>query len=110
MLNNLLADEQFTNIQKAQAGLTRIFQDASKKSSFYRVLKNDQSLGVLLPDKLWKKMINVLNKLEKQNKLLQNQINKNEESYFWMKASESTLSKIWDNEEDSIYDKYVQKK
>lgn len=53
MNQQLVNYEKFTNIQKAQAGLTRLFVDAEKTSTYYRVLKNDQSLGVLLPNSLW---------------------------------------------------------
>lgn len=53
MISQLINDEKFTNIQKAQAGLTRLFLDARKSLSFYRVMRNDESLGVLVPDNLW---------------------------------------------------------
>ncbi len=56
MIQQLVNLEKFTNIQKAQAGLTRLFAEAEKSASFYRVLKNDQSLGVLLPESLWKSL------------------------------------------------------
>lgn len=49
----LINDEKFTNIQKAQAGLTRLFLDAKKSLSFYRVMKNDTPLGVLVPEEIW---------------------------------------------------------
>lgn len=49
----LIADERFTNIQRAQAGLTKLFQAADKSGTFYRVLKNDQPLGVLIPNSVW---------------------------------------------------------
>lgn len=49
----LIADERFTNIQRAQAGLTKLFQSAGKSGTFYRVLKNDQPLGVLIPNSVW---------------------------------------------------------
>ena len=39
MITQLIRDEKFTNIQKAQAGLTRLFRLAAKTGSFYRVLK-----------------------------------------------------------------------
>ena len=48
--------EQFTNIQKAQAGLTKLFLEASKSLSFFRVLKNDQPVGVLIPNNLWESL------------------------------------------------------
>ena len=49
----LINFEKFTNIQKAQAGLTRLFNEAKKTTSFYRVLKNDKPLGVLIPNNIW---------------------------------------------------------
>ncbi len=50
---NLLKKEKFTNIQRAQAGLTRLFEQARKDKTYYRVMKNDQPLGVLVPDEVW---------------------------------------------------------
>jgi PHD/YefM family antitoxin component YafN of YafNO toxin-antitoxin module len=49
----LINDEKFTNIQKAQAGLTKLFLKARKSLSFYRVMKNDVPLGVLIPEEMW---------------------------------------------------------
>lgn len=57
MIQQLINDEKFTNIQKAQAGLTRLFRLAAKTGSFYRVLKNDEALGVLIPNPLWEDII-----------------------------------------------------
>lgn len=53
----LINDEKFTNIQRAQAGLTRLFRLAARNGSFYRVLKNDEPLGVLIPNLLWEDII-----------------------------------------------------
>lgn len=49
----IIRNEKFTNIQNAQAGLTKLFKAASKSASFYRVLKNDEPLGVLIPNNVW---------------------------------------------------------
>lgn len=57
MIQQLINDEKFTNIQNAQAGLTKLFSQASSTSSFYRVLKNDQSLGVLVPNNMWESLV-----------------------------------------------------
>lgn len=57
MLQQILSDEKFTNIQRAQAGLTRLFQKAGQTLSFYRVMKNDEPVGVLLPTNLWESII-----------------------------------------------------
>lgn len=63
MLQQLISDEKFTNVQRAQAGLTRLFKKAAKTKSFYRVLKNDQPLGVLLPNSMWEGLIEDLEAL-----------------------------------------------
>ncbi len=56
-MKQLISSEKFTNIQKAQAGLTRLFEDAANTDTFYRVLKNDQALGVLIPNDMWEDLI-----------------------------------------------------
>ncbi len=53
MIQQLINDEKFTNIQKAQAGLTKLFLKAQTTLCFFRVMKNDKPLGVLLPENLW---------------------------------------------------------
>lgn len=63
MIQQLINDEKFTNIQRAQAGLTKLFANASKTSSFYRVMKNDQALGVLMPEKMWQSLVEDLEAL-----------------------------------------------
>ncbi len=67
MIQQLINDERFTNIQRAQAGLTRLFLEAKKTGSFYRVMKNDQPLGVLLPDDLWQSLTEDLEALSSPN-------------------------------------------
>ncbi len=67
MIQQLINDEKFTNIQRAQAGLTRLFLEAKKTGSFYRVMKNDQPLGVLLPDDLWQSLTEDLEALSSPN-------------------------------------------
>ncbi len=49
----LIKNEKFANIQRAQAGLTKLFKDAQKTDSFYRVMKNDTPMGVLIPNDMW---------------------------------------------------------
>lgn len=67
MIQQLINDEKFTNIAQAQAGLTKLFNNAASTSSFYRVLKNDQSLGVLVPEKMWASLIEDLEALSSPN-------------------------------------------
>lgn len=56
-MKQLIRDEKFTNIQRAQAGLTRLFEKARKTMSFYRVMKNDKPLGVLVPNEMWEDFV-----------------------------------------------------
>lgn len=67
MSPQLISQEKFTNIQKAQAGLTRLFKHADKTRSFYRVLKNDQPLGVLIPNKVWEDFLEDLEASSSEN-------------------------------------------
>lgn len=53
MIQQLINDQKFINVQGAQAGLTKLFEDADKTGTFYTVLKNDKPLGVLLSKKRW---------------------------------------------------------
>ena len=67
MIQQLINDQKFTNIQKAQAGLTRLFADAEKTESFYTVLKNDEPLGVLLPRRMWEGLTEDLEAMSSPN-------------------------------------------
>lgn len=65
----LISSEKFTNVQKVQAGLTKIFRDAEKSDSFYRVMRNDESLGVLVPNDVWQSFIEDFESLSSQSYL-----------------------------------------
>lgn len=67
MIQQLINDEKFTNIQKAQAGLTRLFRSAARNGNFYRVLKNDKPLGVLIPNTLWEDIIEDMEAMSSPN-------------------------------------------
>lgn len=67
MIQQLINDEKFTNIQKAQAGLTRLFAEADKSASFFTVLKNDKPLGTLVPRKMWESLLEDLEALSSPN-------------------------------------------
>lgn len=56
IMKQLINNERFTNIQRAQAGLTKLFLNAQKTGSFYRVLKNDRPLGVLIPEDIFQSL------------------------------------------------------
>ncbi len=67
MAKQLIIDERFANIQKAQAGLTKLFTEAEKSGNFYTVLRNDQPLGVLVPRNVWRSLIEDLEALSSPN-------------------------------------------
>ena len=69
MDKQIIANEEFTSIQKAQAGLTRLLERAARKGSFYRVMKNNKPLGVLIPDSLWLSFLEDLEALSSQRYL-----------------------------------------
>jgi len=62
-MRQLIADEEFISIQQAQAGLTRIIKNAERKGKIIRILRNNQSLGVILPNKVWQKFLDKLEEL-----------------------------------------------
>lgn len=63
MSKQLITSQDFTNIQEAQAGLAKLFSLAEKKGKFYRVMKNNKPLGVLIPDKIWESFLEDLEAL-----------------------------------------------
>lgn len=67
MIQQLINDQKFTNVQGAQAGLTRLFADADESGSFYTVLKNDKPLGVLISQKRWESLTEDLEALSSPN-------------------------------------------
>ena len=67
MIQQLINDQKFTNIQKAQAGLTKLFAQADKSGTFYTVLKNDEPLGVLMPRRMWESLVEDLEAMSSPN-------------------------------------------
>ncbi len=67
MIQQLINDQKFINVQGAQAGLTRLFADADKTGTFYTVLKNDKPLGVLMSKRRWDSLSEDLEALSSPN-------------------------------------------
>ena len=63
----LINIERFTNFQKAQAGLTRLFEKAKNNSAFYRVMRNNKPLGVIIPNNMWESITEDLEALSSPN-------------------------------------------
>ncbi len=63
MYKQLINNEDFTSIKEAQAGLTKLLEKAEKKGNFYRVLRNNEPIGVLVPSNVWSSLIEDLEAL-----------------------------------------------
>lgn len=57
MPRQLIKAERFTSIQEAQAGLSRLLERADRERSFYRVLRNNKPIGILLSNKTWDSLL-----------------------------------------------------
>lgn len=68
-MTQLIASEDFTSIQKAQAGLTKVFKKAAKDGKFVRVMRNNEPLGVLVPNEVWESFLEDLEALSSENYL-----------------------------------------
>ena len=68
-MGQFIADEDFTSVQKAQAGLTKVFKKAEKDGKFVRVLRNSQPVGVLVPNNVWESFLEDLEALSSKNYL-----------------------------------------
>jgi PHD/YefM family antitoxin component YafN of YafNO toxin-antitoxin module len=67
MLQQLISMEDFASVQEAQAGITRLFTKAKNKGKFVRVMRNQEPLGVLIPNNLWESLIEDLEALSSPN-------------------------------------------
>lgn len=70
-MRQLISNEGFTSVQKAQAGLTKVFKKAAKDSKFIRVLRNNEPLGVLVPNHIWESFIEDLEAMSSTSYLKQ---------------------------------------
>jgi len=68
-MRQLLADEDFTSVQKVQAGVTKILKNAEKDGKFVRILRNNQPVGVLLPNTIWESFLEDLEAMSSPNYL-----------------------------------------
>lgn len=71
MLRQLISDEKFASVQEAQAGLARLLAQAEKTGGFYRLLKNNKPIGVLLPNEAWESFLEDLEALGSKKYLAQ---------------------------------------
>lgn len=68
-MTQLIASEDFTSVQKVQAGVTRILKKAEKDGKFVRVMRNNEPVGVLVPNRVWESFLEDLEALSSENYL-----------------------------------------
>lgn len=68
-MRQLLANEDFTSVQKVQAGVTKLLKKAEKDGKFVRILRNNRPVGVLLPNTIWESFIEDLEAMSSPNYL-----------------------------------------
>lgn len=66
---NQLLFEDFTSVQKVQAGVSKILKRAQKAGKFVRILRNNQPVGVLVPNNVWESYLEDLEALSSENYL-----------------------------------------
>lgn len=71
MKNQLIAQQGFASVQEAQAGISRLFNKAKNTGQFLTVLRNQQPLGVLIPQEMWEELIEDFEALSSKNYLRQ---------------------------------------
>lgn len=65
----ITTNEDFTSIQKAQAGLTKVFKKAEKDGKFVRVMRNSEPVGFLVPVNVWESFMEDLEAMSSENYL-----------------------------------------
>ena len=66
-MRQLIADEDFTSVQKVQAGVTKILKRAEKSGKFVKILRNNEPIGVLVPNNVWESYLEDLEAFSSEN-------------------------------------------
>lgn len=67
MNQQLITMESFASVQEAQAGITKLFAKAKDKGKFVRVMRNQEPLGVLIPNNIWEELLEDIEALSSPN-------------------------------------------
>lgn len=68
-MEQIISKEKYTSIHEAQAGLTKLLKEAEEDYSFYRVMRNDAPVGVLMPNRTWEAFLEDIEALSSENYL-----------------------------------------
>jgi len=67
MSPKILTREKFTSVQKVQAGVTKLLQEAESNGTYYRVMRNNEPLGVLIPNDTWDDLLENIEAMSSPN-------------------------------------------
>lgn len=65
----LISNEDFTSVQKVQAGVTKILKKAERDGKFVRVMRNNEPVGVLVPNRVWESFLEDLEAMSSESYL-----------------------------------------
>lgn len=74
------------SVQQVQAGVTKLLQKAAKNKRFYRVMRNQDPVGVLVPNDLWDDWVEDLEAASSGN--YKNRIKESRASKKWYSSEE----------------------
>ena len=94
-MTQLITHEDFTSIQQVQAGTSRLFKKAAKNKKFYRVMRNQEPLGVLVPNNLWQSLIEDLEALSSPSYLKAIQASRQDPKRFTAQEVKKLLKIDW---------------
>ena len=67
MSPKILTREKFTSVQQVQSGVTKLLQSAEAQGSYYRVMRNNEPLGVLLTNDTWEDILEDMEAMSSPN-------------------------------------------
>ncbi len=62
-MRQFIADEEFVSVQAVQTSFTKFARKAEKRGKILRIMRNNESLGVFIPNKIFLKFIKLLESL-----------------------------------------------
>lgn len=66
-MTQLITNEDFASVQKVQAGVTRILKKAERDGKFVRVMRNNEPVGVLVPNRVWESFLEDLEAMSSES-------------------------------------------
>ena len=90
-MTQLLTHEDFASVQEAQAGITKLFKKAKDKAKFIRIMRNQEPLGVLIPNDMWMSLVEDFEALASSNYIKDIETSRKSKRRFSSKEVKKTL-------------------